>query len=324
MMEKNMIAAGTISRTVAGFLGGLTALNLAFRFGGSADMNLWWIDLRGWPSWMAGCLLMAAAGLWCALAIRGRCRPWRRWVTLAVTAVTMLIVLGNARTVLRLYHAGTVGGGFILPFSLFVLVAVSLIAVGLIWPARAGKEEYRKLLGATVLGGLIVLLPLGQMLCYGMTDYRRPADAAVILGAGVYADGRVSDALSDRLATGVELYTQGLVPKLIMSGGPGMGDIHETTAMRQWAIDHGVPPEAILVDLDGLNTTHTAKNVAAMLPENRLLAVSHAYHLPRVKLAFQAEDVTVFTVPCHESYTLRAMPKYILREIVAIWMYYLL
>jgi uncharacterized SAM-binding protein YcdF (DUF218 family) len=324
MMEKNVIAAGTISRTVAGFLGGLTALNLAFRLGGSADMNLWWIDLRGWPSWMAGCLLLAVAGLWCALAVRGRCRPWRRWVTLAVTAGSMLTVLGNAWTFFRLCCLGAIGGGFPLPFSLFVFVAVSLIAVGLVWPVRAGKEKYRKLLGAGILGGLIVLLPLGQMLCYGMTDYRRPADAAVILGAGVYADGRVSDALTDRLATGVVLYTQGLVSKLVMSGGPGMGDIHETTAMRQWAIDHGVPAEAILIDPEGLDTTHTAKNMAAMFPKKRLLAVSHAYHLPRVKLAFQAEDVTVYTVPCHESYTLRAMPKYILREIVAIWMYYLL
>ena len=181
MMDENTTTVGTISRTVAGFLGGLTALNLAFRLGGSADMNLWWIDLRDWPSWMARCLLLAAAGLWCALAIRGRCRPWRRWVTLAVTGMTMLIVSGNAWMVFRLYHAGIVGGGFVLPFSLFVLVAVSLIAAGLVRPAPSGKTRYKKLLGAGILGSLIVLLPLGQMLCYGMTDYRRPADAAVIL-----------------------------------------------------------------------------------------------------------------------------------------------
>ncbi len=320
----NTIAAGTISRTVAGFIGLLTGLNLALRLAGGADMNLWWIDLRAWPAWAAAGLLLAAAGLWIAMAFCGRCRPWRRYATLGITAAAMFVVSCNAAVVFRLYHAGVISGRVILPFSLFVLVVLAAIAAGLLWPRPEGKQRYRKILGGIVLAALVAGLPLGQMLCYGMTDYRRPADAAVILGAGVYEDGRVSHALRDRLTTGVELYTAGLVQTLVMSGGPGMGDVHETDAMRSWAIERGVAPEDIVLDRGGLSTGHTANNLREMLPGKRFLAVSHAYHLPRVKLAFEAEGIKGYTVPCHEPYMLRAMPKYLLREIVALWKYYLL
>ncbi len=320
----NTAVAGTVSRTVAGFLGLLTGLNLALRLAGGADMNLWWIDLRAWPAWAAAGLLLMAAGLWIAMAFCGSHRPWRRWATLAVTAITIFVVSSNAAMVFRLYRVGAIGGRFVLPFSLFVLAVLALIASGLVWPRPESKRGYRKILGGVVLASLIGGLPLGQMLCFGMTDYRRPADVAVILGAGVYADGRVSDALRDRLATGVELYRDGYVAKLVMSGGPGMGATHETDAMRLWAMNHGVAMKDIILDCGGLNTSHTAKNIKEMLPGKRILAVSHAYHLPRVKLAFAAEGVEVYTVPCREAYTLTAMPKYLLREIVALWKYYLL
>jgi uncharacterized SAM-binding protein YcdF (DUF218 family) len=320
----NTAAAGTVSRTAAGFLGLLTGLNLVLRLTGGADMNLWWIDLRTWPTLLAAGLLLTAAGLWIAMAFCGTHRPWRRWATLAVTGIIIFTVSSNAAMVFRLYRVGAIGGRFVIPFSLFVLAVLALIASGLVWLRPESKRGYRKILGGVVLASLIGGLPLGQMLCYGMTDYRRPAHAAVILGAGVYADGRVSDALRDRLATGVELYKEGYVAKLVMSGGPGMGATHETDAMRLWAMSRDVPMKDIILDRGGLNTGHTAKNLKEMLPGKRILAVSHAYHLPRVKLAFAAEGIDVYTVPCREAYTLTDMPKYLLREIAALWKYYLL
>mgnify|MGYP006437327853 FL=1 len=108
-----------------------------------------------------------------------------------------------------------------------------------------------------------------------------------------------------------------------MSGGPGPGATHEVDAMKLWAMSKGVPIEAIHLDYDGVNTKHTAKNVSAMLPKCRLLVVSHGYLLPRVKMAFAAEGVDVCTVPCAEPYVLANMPKYLLREAAALWVYYL-
>jgi len=176
-------------------------------------------------------------------------------------------------------------------------------------------------LGLCALGG-----PVVQMACFGKTDYRRPADAIVVFGARVYADGHLSQALADRMNTACRLYHQGLADRLIVSGGPGDGEIYEADAMRRHAIERGVPGRDILVDRRGVNTEATARNTGAMLDSSgapRVLAVSHFYHLPRIKLAYQRAGVEAFTVPAHEPRLLRALPRYMLREVAAWWAYYL-
>jgi len=54
-----------------------------------------------------------------------------------------------------------------------------------------------------------VIFPVAQMICFGLTDYRRPADAIVVFGAGISPDGTPSLALCDRVRTGCLLYKQG-------------------------------------------------------------------------------------------------------------------
>ena len=49
----------------------------------------------------------------------------------------------------------------------------------------------------------------------------RPAQAALIPGAGVYSGGRLSHIAYDRLMTGIELYKRGLFAKLLLSGDHG-------------------------------------------------------------------------------------------------------
>ena len=148
----------------------------------------------------------------------------------------------------------------------------------------------------------------------------------VVFGCLVRADGTPSMALADRVRTGVELYQAGLADRLIFSGGPGEGPTHETEAMRRLAMQLGVPASAIEVDLDGLNTQATVRNVVAQGWENgrpRVLAVSHFYHLPRIKLCFRRAGWDVLTVPANESRELYYLPRDLVREVAALWWYYL-
>lgn len=170
------------------------------------------------------------------------------------------------------------------------------------------------------------LFPMALMLFFGNTDYRRPADAIVVFGARAYDDGRLSDALEDRMRTACELYRAGLARKLVVSGGPGDGDIHETEAMRRYAIEHGVAAEDIFMDADGLNTAATVRNTVPLFREwqvQRVLAVSHFYHLPRIKLAYQRAGFEVYTVPARQNHWLSQIPYNIAREVAAFWVYYL-
>lgn len=317
-----------LPRGLALFLGGFSLLNLlgGFRVAGF-DANLWWMDLRLLPPLLTQALLLAAAVCLLAFGVQPPRSSWRRWLTLSFVGTLAIAGLANSVQFYVLLAHGTVRAAIPIPLSLFISAALVLVLAAARGPLPAGNGgKHRLLQVATVLLACSLGFPLMQMVCFGKTDYRRPADVAVVLGARVYADGRPSDALADRVRTACQLYRDGLVRKLICSGGPGDETVHETASMKRLAIQLGVKPEDILVDEAGLNTQATVKNTGVMfnqLRASRILVVSHFYHLPRIKLAYQRAGWEVYTVPARESYWLRQLPYNMLREVAALWVYYL-
>jgi uncharacterized SAM-binding protein YcdF (DUF218 family) len=236
-----------------------------------------------------------------------------------------LAALANSVQFYFLLARGVIRAGVPIPLTLFVSAGLALIAGAALYSSAAGWNPRQLRRSLVVALACLAAFPLAQMLCFGKTDYRRPADVAVVLGARVYADGRLSDALADRVRTACQLYSEGWARKLVFSGGPGEGKVQEPEAMARMAIQLGVKPEDILLDNDGLNTQATVRNTEALfarLHASRILVVSHAYHLPRIKLAYQRAGREVYTVPAHESYFLKRMPILMLREIAALWVYY--
>lgn len=107
------------------------------------------------------------------------------------------------------------------------------------------------------------------------------ADAILVLGALVNPDGSPSWILQDRLDNAIELYKAGAAPKLIMSGDHGTAEYDEVKAMKQYAIDNGVPSEDIFCDHAGFSTyesMHRAKNVFGA---DSLIVSTQTYHLYR-------------------------------------------
>ncbi len=315
------------ARGVALFFGGFALLNLLGALRSSNfDANLWWIDLRTIPALMAQPLLFVSALCFLGFAIRPEASRWRRRATLACALVLGVFASVNVVDFYLLLARGGVGSRFPFSLSLFVAAALALIARANwsrhSWVSTRG-DAFRV---ALVAFACVICFPVAQMLCFGKTDYRRPADAVVVLGARAYADGRPSDALADRVRTACQIYRAGLAKKLIFSGGPGDGAIHETESMRRLAVKLGVNDADIILDEAGLNTQATVRNSEAVLSKSRayrVLVVSHFYHLPRIKLAFQRDGWDVYTVPAKESYFLRQLPYNMAREVAALWVYYL-
>lgn len=339
-----------ITHALAVFFGAFTLLNLLgeWRHPGF-DANIWWIDLRWLPPAVAKAGLGLGALALLATPCLDRCpRLIRRSARGALTGL-LCATLANAVNFFHLAATGCIEPGVLMPLSLLVAPCILLILVA----ARRGSHGTRRRKDPTpfrVRPGLLRRLhlptgsfshlitfslalaacafgfPLAQMLFFGKTDYRRPADAAIVFGARAYADGRPSDALADRVRTACQLYQSGLVGKLIFSGGPGDGDIHETESMRRFAATLGVPVKDILLDPGGLNTQATAQNTSLICHRHgfeRVLAVSHFYHLPRIKMTFHREGFDVLTVPAVETYTLTQLPYNMAREVAALWVYYL-
>lgn len=320
-----------IARGIALFFGGFTFLNLLGEVLHSGfDATIWWVDLAPLPGALATGLLSLVAALLFRVAWRGgfQTRLWRA-VFVASMAVLILASVRDAFSFYRLLSAGSIGASFPASFSLFVGLSLLAVVVGTRPPAElesqrsCGKE---KLSLAAAFAIWMAGFPLLQIHSFGWTDYRRPADVAVVFGCRVYRSGNLSPPLADRVRSAAQLYEQGLVRYLIMSGGPGMGDVHETDAMRHYAVELGVPPERILIDRKGLSTRATVDNTLPIIRQHqfrRVLAVSNYYHLPRIKLCFQRAGQQVFTVPSRHTFGLRMRSFQLAREVVALWAYYL-
>ncbi len=313
-------------RGLAAFIGGFSLLNVIgdlLRPG--YDANIWWIDFRPMPQILGRACLIAASLLLPAYALLPDMSRWRKALTILTAGILTGVAAYNTINFYVLLRDARIQAGVPLPFSLFVFMSLLILLPTLVvaGPRRRRRIEWVAAVGT--IGLCMILFPLGQMVCFGKTDYSRKADAIVVFGARTYADGTPSDALADRVRTACRLYLDRLAPKVIMSGGPGDGPVHETEAMRKLATSLGVPDQAIVVDTEGTNTRATVRNTCAMLDRlgaRRVLVVSHFYHLPRIKMCYQQQGREVYTVPARESYTLTWMPYYIVREIAALWKYY--
>jgi uncharacterized SAM-binding protein YcdF (DUF218 family) len=297
-----------MARGIALFLGCFTLLNLVgdLRFAGTSG-NVWWIDVPLLPLPFARALLalVAAALLWFAVA-----HP-PRVVTLIAATLVFVAALANAVAYYALLARGAIRSSVPLPLSLLIAASILLIV------ARVNRIESWQSIAIAFVASAIVF-PIAQIATFGTTDYRRPADVIVVFGAKVYADGTPSDALADRVRTACALYRAGLAPRLLFSGGPG-----EPASMQRLATSLGVPAAAIVSDPNGVNTESTARNTVALLhTPARILAVSHFYHLPRIKMTYQRYGSEVYTVPCEDTVP-GSMPFNVAREVAAFWRYYL-
>lgn len=111
------------------------------------------------------------------------------------------------------------------------------------------------------------------------------ADAVIVLGAALW-DNEPSPGLRERLDHALELYKQGNVNYLILTGGldHNGSTLTEAEGMRDYLLKHGVPEDRLLLENDARSTYENllfSKAVAKKKGLNSFLIVTHDYHAPR-------------------------------------------
>ena len=125
----------------------------------------------------------------------------------------------------------------------------------------------------------------------------KDVDCIIVLGCQVKDDGSLSHMLRDRLITGLDLYEAKSAPKLLMSGDHGQKDYNEVGAMKQYAIDNGVPSEDVFMDHAGFATYETIYRAKEVFKAEKVIIVTQEYHLYRAlyiaeKLGLEAYGVS--------------------------------
>ena len=113
------------------------------------------------------------------------------------------------------------------------------------------------------------------------------ADAVVVLGASVFADGTPSGILRDRLDDGIALYKEGVAPKLIMSGDNSTVSYNEVQVMKDYAISQGVPSYDVFCDHAGFSTYESMYRAKHVFGAERIVVATQTYHLYRALYAAQ-------------------------------------
>lgn len=122
-------------------------------------------------------------------------------------------------------------------------------------------------------------------------------DCIIILGCGVDSNGNPSWMLRDRLKRGIDLYNQGVAPKIIMSGDHGEKFYDEVNVMKRFAMDAGVPSSDIFMDHAGFSTYESVYRAKEIFEADSIVLVSQQYHLYRAiyiaeKLGIKAYGVS--------------------------------
>lgn len=320
------VLALAATRGLALFLGGYTAVGtLATTLADTSSDDIWWIDLSFLPDQAALSFALVCSAILLAYAFAPTAVKWRQWLTVGACAALAAAALENIGKFYRAWEAETFQPGFAIPFCIIIAALFGVLA----WAVLTVHAEHvlpgDHVAMVVALGLMMVVFPLLVALFYGSSDYRSEADAAVVFGGRIRDDGSLSPALRDRVLTAAEVYKDGLVDTLVFSGGAGKNGIEQAGAMRKYAVKHGVPASAILLDNDGDDLDASISNTADMFSRygfKKILAVNQGYRLARIRLEYLAHGWDVRTVPAEESELNFETPMLIAKETPAFWQYW--
>lgn len=295
--------------------------------------------LGHWVSWPQTPWLRRALALFLSGALLADALVRDRSPRLRLGLATVFACAASVATAdVARFAVAVTRGSVIAPTLVPCSAVVALFFAALAWEAHAPRPGARgpvapagrrdRLLRLGVGGLVLAALPLLQMITFGRSRYERPADCAVVFGARVWATGRPSTALADRVDEAVRLHRRGLVRRIVMSGAIDADvGFSEPEVMAARAVAQGVPREDILLDEAGDDTASTVRNTARLMREaglSRALVVTHYYHEPRAKMLFDRAGIRTYTVPARMSRRLLKEPYFLMREVLAYYHSFLL
>jgi len=185
----------------------------------------------------------------------------------------------------------------------------------------------RALVGAVLVGLLVLGGTAFRIWQVARIDDRSPADAIVVLGAAQY-NGEPSPIFEARLEHARRLYDDGVARRVITTGGNQAGDAYtEAETGARWLADNGVPRGSTIAvgkGSDTLGSLRAAAEVAEQSGIESVVIVSDPWHSLRARAMADDVGVEAWTSPTHSGpivQTRETQLRYIWRETQALLYY---
>ncbi|MDD5146670.1 MAG: ElyC/SanA/YdcF family protein [Candidatus Pacebacteria bacterium] len=104
---------------------------------------------------------------------------------------------------------------------------------------------------------------------------------ALVLGASVWNNQVMSDMLKDRADTALDLYRQGKIQKILVSGDNRRPDYNEVIVVKNYLLEQGVPQADIFLDYAGFDTYDSLYRARDIFKVYSLVITTQSFHLPR-------------------------------------------
>jgi len=177
------------------------------------------------------------------------------------------------------------------------------------------KWTWRLVRTLILLGLLVFFLPriitsvYAAFRTFSVEDVQ-PERVGIVFGAGLRRDGGPTAILRDRVDTAAQLYFNGKVEKLLMSGDNRVVDYNEPEAMRQYARSLGVPDEAIVLDYAGRRTYDTCYRARYIFGVESAILITQKFHLSRALFTCNTLGVKAVGVEANNYYYLKRSRLY--------------
>ncbi|MDJ1017841.1 MAG: YdcF family protein, partial [Paracoccaceae bacterium] len=126
-----------------------------------------------------------------------------------------------------------------------------------------------------------------------------PEGAAIVVVSGAQGEtGGMGPETVARVERAIALYEDGKAPKIVLSGGTATSNAPVAEAMRDLALEAGVPEDALILEGGSHSTLQNAiftADIAEIEKAAPILLVSHRYHLPRANASFRWAGFTDVT-----------------------------
>ena len=167
-------------------------------------------------------------------------------------------------------------------------------------------KTYKKILiilGIILLTTFVYVMGINYYVKYTVmdkiknTNEVKDIDTIIVLGAKVYDDGRLSSMLKDRLDKTIEVYNELDIKTVVVSGDSEHKDYDETTKMKEYLINNGIPEEDILVDIYGLSTYDSIYRLKNVYDINKSIIITQKYHLYRSLYIANSLGIDAYGIP---------------------------
>ncbi|MGV1048776.1 MAG: SanA/YdcF family protein [Solirubrobacterales bacterium] len=117
------------------------------------------------------------------------------------------------------------------------------------------------------------------------------APVAIVPGALVQPDGKMSVMLADRVKDAYRLWRAGKVEKILVSGDHHTWAYDEPDTMRKALVARGVPPRDVFEDHAGFDTWATMVRARSIFGIDHAVVVTQGFHMPRALFLADAAGI---------------------------------